>query len=180
MVTLLSVLAADWDVSLLGIALFNVPTIIGYIGILTAVIVSQRGFKTFVAAVNALLTKKYYISAADKEKAIRLFKLIAKSLYLTAGLMFAMGILFILQDLSNPSTVGPSVAIAVTSFFYTMLINLTFIYPAVNILETRYNAEEKAVISEKQVIDKLLEMCYKQGISPEDIMGALEIQVKKK
>jgi hypothetical protein len=53
------------------------------------------------------------------------------------------------------------------------------IYPAIYLLEIRRNAEEKIVISEKQIIDKMLEMCYRQGITPEEILNAGEISFKE-
>ena len=56
------------------------------------------------------------------------------------------------------------------------MVNLVFTYPAIHIIESRYNQEEKRVISEKQVMDKLLELCYKKGVSPEEIMDANEIK----
>ena len=73
-----------------------------------------------------------------------------------------------------------NVAASFVAIFYGLLINVVFINPAIDILESRYNADVKFVISEKQVMDKLLELCYKQGVSPEEIIEASEISFQKK
>jgi flagellar motor component MotA len=150
-----------------------------YIVIICAVIIATGGFKTFTRAINALLSKKYVISAADKEKAIRLFKLIGKSVFAAAALNIIIGLMLMLHNLSDFTSLARNIAASFQAIFYSAFINLVFIYPAVYNLENRYNTEEKRVLSEKQVMDKLLMLCYKQGISPEDIIDADEISFKK-
>jgi len=164
----------------------NFPTIFLLLLVTVAVIVMKGGFKTFIAAVNALLSSKYSISAADKEKAIRLFRLLGKSI-LIASFMYtlislmnmAMGI--DMSDYDNArAVILVNVAASFVIVFYGLLVNLVFIGPAIDILESRQNADVKTMISEKQVMDKLLELCYKQGVSPEEILDASEISFRKK
>lgn len=159
--------------------LFDLPTTFFFITTITAVIVATGNFKTFIAAINALLSKKYNISAADKEKSIRLFKLLGKSVVSAAVLLTVVGLTLMLMDLSDPAYLGPRISIALCAISQGVCINLILIYPAINVLQARYIAEEKRVISEKQVIDKLLELCYRQGITPEEILDAREISFRK-
>lgn len=159
--------------------LYDLPTIFSFIVIIASVIIATNSFKTFIKAVNALLSKRYSISAADKEKAVRLFKLLGRSIIYASILFAMMGLLKSLRDLSDINLLGPNIAMTLYSIFQGTFINLILIYPAINILETRYNTEEKTVISEKQVIDKLMELCYKQGITPEEILNANEIHFKE-
>ena len=150
-----------------------------FIIVIAAVIIATGSFKTFIAAINALLSKKYIISAADKEKAIQLFKLIGKTVVYASVLAAVTGLISLLYNMSDIASIGPTIAAALIAIFQGACINLIFIYPAINVLQTRYNTEEKRVISEKQVIDKLLELCYKQGITPEEILDAHEISFRK-
>lgn len=176
----MALIGADYNLNL-AMVFIDGPTTFCFIVVFAAVIISTGGFRTFITAINALSSKKYSISAADKEKAIRLFKLLGKSVVYASILFTLMGLMLILVQLDDidPAALGPSIAVAILAVFQGAFINLALIFPAINILETRYNTEEKTVISEKQVIDKLLELCYKQGISPEEVLSADEMYFKK-
>ena len=143
------------------------------------VIIGTGSFKVFIAAVNALFSKRYHISAADKEKAIRLFKLLSMAMIYSAILVTVMSVIMMLLNLDNLQALGPMMAVSLVSIFYGLFANLVFVYPAIFILTSRYNEEERRVISEKQVMDKLMELCHKQGITPEEIMEAHEVYFKK-
>lgn len=163
--------------SFIGV-LFDLTPAFYFIVLIISVITATGRFRTFIMAINALFSKKYNISAADKEKAIRLFKLLGKSVVYATILFTVIGIQSILSNLSDLAALGPLLSTALCTISQGAFINLILI-SAINVLETRYHTEEKTVISEKQVIDKLLELCYKQGISPEDILNANEIHIKK-
>lgn len=160
-------------------SLYDPVLIFAFIAATLSVIIATNSFKTFIKAINAVLSKKYSISAADKEKSIRLFKLLSKTVNCTVAIIVVIDLIRMLGNLSDVAYIGPNLAIVILSFFYSAFINLILINPAIHILEARYNAEEKRVISEKQVIDKLMELCYKQGISPEEILDADEIHLNK-
>jgi len=165
----------------------NLPTIVMFVLTYAAVIVMKGGFKTFVIAVNALLSKNYSISAADKEKAIRLFRLLAKST-IYAAILYTMICLFNMligvdwhyEGAELKRALAGNTAAGFLPMFYGLIANLVFINPAIDMLESRHNVDVKTVISEKQVMDKLLELCYKQGVSPEEILDASEISFRKK
>jgi len=163
----------------------NLPVTFFLLFVIVAIIIMKGGFKTLIAAINALLSKKYNISAAEKDKAIRLLRLIAKSV-IYASILFTM-ICFVnilmgldFQHEGAINALGINIAATLIFIFQALFINLAFINPAIDILETRHNAEVKTMISEKQVMDKLLELCYKQGVSPEEILEAGEISFSKK
>lgn len=174
-----ALIGADYNLQMVMRVLFDWPTTFSFIVVIAAIIIATDGFKTFVTAVKALLSKKYSLSATDKEKAIRLFKLLGRAVISASILFTMMGLILTLYSLSDPNYLGPKIALALNSIFQGAFINLVLIYPAINVLQTRYSVDEKTVISEKQVIDKLLELCYKQGISPEEILDANEIYFKK-
>ena len=163
----------------------NLPVTVFLLFVIVAIVIMKGGFKTLIAAINALLSKKYNISAAEKEKAIRLLRLIAKSVIYASILFTMICLVNILMNLdfqheSAINALGINIAATLIFIFQALFINMVFINPAIDILESRHNAEVKTMISEKQVMDKLLELCYKQGISPEEILDAGEISFRKK
>ena len=163
----------------------NLPIAFMFLSAIVAVLVMKGGFKTLIVAINALLSKKYSISAADQEKAIRLFKLLAKTVRYASVLFTMICLINILMNVDYPNpgymyVLGVNIAATFVFIIYALIINMVFIHPAIDILETRHNAELRTMISEKQVIDKLLELSYKQGVTPEEIMEAGEISFKKK
>ncbi|MCL2254403.1 MAG: MotA/TolQ/ExbB proton channel family protein [Lachnospiraceae bacterium] len=172
---LISIMTLNLQVSIF----VNVPSLVIFIIACVATNMWGGGNKTFIIGVNALLSKKYHISSADKEKVIRLFKLQKTVAIYMSILSFLIGIISVLANASDIYLLGPMIAMALLAVIYGTLFT-TFFHAAVSMLENRYNSEEKAVISEKQVIDKMLELCFKQGVSPEEIISADEINFMKK
>ena len=114
--------------------------------VIVAVIISQGEFKAFVKAMNALLSKKYHLLAEDREKSIRLFKLIGKSVLYATALIFLIGLSSVLIFISGTSGQLPlelAFAVLMNTCIYGLFINMAFINPAINILEVRRNMDEK-------------------------------------
>jgi len=160
------------------IQFIHMPSLMFFLFAITAVIIITGEYKTYIKAVNAVLSKKYKISNPDKEKAIRLFGLLLKTVNYTILVMTVTPIVLMLGNLDDPSMLGPMFSVSLLVPLYGFLINLIFIHPAIYILKSRLNTESPPVISEKQVVDKLLEMCYRQGISPEEVLNADEISFR--
>ena len=159
---------------------FHLPSMISIIIVIAAVLYMTGEFKTFIKGINALLFKKYHISYADRNRAVKLFKLLIKVTVYICIANIAMGVVFILGTLEDPAALGPMVSVLLLTFFYAALLNLIFLLPAIHLLEKRKPADTVVVISEKEVINKLLEMCFKQGITPEEILEADEIKFDTK
>jgi hypothetical protein len=160
--------------------LVDLPTLFLFLFVIIGVIVFTDGFKVFIAAINAIFSKKYIIDAHTRDRAVRMFKMMGKMLGLTAVANTMVMVCLMLMQLDDPGALGSMLSISMLSIVYAALVYVIKILPAVYILENRRNPEDKIVISERQVIDKFLELCYRQGISPEDIMGADEISFGKK
>lgn len=168
----------NWDGFML-MQLLDAPSLIWFLMVITGVTVATGEFKTLIAAINAIASKKYTLSAHVQHKAIRLLKLLRKTVIYAAVTGVAVGTMYMLLRLDNPGMIGPLLSVAFVSMVYGAIINLVLITPAIAILETRRNTEEKIVISERQVIDKLLELCYRQGVTPEEILNAEEISFRE-
>jgi hypothetical protein len=115
----------------------DLPTIFSFM-FLTAIILFATGeFKIFIAAVNAILSKSYVISAEETKKAIRLFRLLRKSnLYFSFIIAIFVSTLM-LFDLSDVYTLGPNLAFILHALFYGLLVNLALVNPAIYILKGR-------------------------------------------
>ncbi|MCL2388043.1 MAG: hypothetical protein FWC89_10925 [Defluviitaleaceae bacterium] len=169
--------------------LIHAPALMAFLLVLLSVLVVTGEFKTYVKSVNALFSRKYDISSEDKERGIKLFGLMRKSVNYAAVFYTTGAISLMLFDTRNYiyddrfylGAIGPMLSITLILVLYAVMINLVFILPAIHILQTRKPLEEKPVaINEKEVISKLLELCYKQGISPEEILNSNEITFHNK
>ena len=157
----------------------DVPSLMP-LGIVIAATIFMTGeYETFTKSVNALLSKKYKISYEDLQKAISLYRLLAKVVVYTTLISFVLGIIIMFGAVREYEfslwLLGVMFSVALVSVIYGLIANLVFIYPAIHILKHRENSESVKVISEKLVVDKLLELCYKKGISPEEILDADDI-----
>ena len=155
------------------------------LGIVIAATVFMTGeYKTFTKSVNALLSKKYKISYEDLQKAISLYRLLAKVVVYTTLISFVLGIMMMFGAVREYEfslwLLGVMFSVALVSVLYGLIASLVFIYPAIHILKHRENSESVKVISEKLVVDKLLELCYKKGISPEEILEAEDVSFGNK
>ena len=122
---------------------FDAPSLLIMLIIIAGVITSQGAFKTFACAIKSLFSKKHSISAAETEKAVRLFKLIAKSVICGMFVVSLLGLINLLANLDDLAALGINLAIMLITMLYGLMINLIFIYPAINILETKCCNEEK-------------------------------------
>ena len=152
------------------------------LGIVIAATIFMTGeYKTFTKSVNALLSKKYKISYEDLQRAIGLYRLLAKVVVYTTIISFILGLLVMFGGIREYEfslwLLGVMFSNALVSVIYGLIANLVFIHPAIHILKHRENSESVKVISEKLVVDKLLELCYKKGISPEEILEANDISL---
>ena len=156
----------------------DMPSLLPLIMIVSATIFMTGEYRTHTRAVNAILSKKYKISNQDKEKAIMLYKLLAKVVVYTSLLITIIGFVQMIGMMDGElwaASWRAMLSVAVVPLVYGAIINLAFIYPAIHILHNRENSEVAAVISEKLVVDKMLELCYKKGITPEEILDADDI-----
>ncbi|MCL1883223.1 MAG: hypothetical protein FWF81_05650 [Defluviitaleaceae bacterium] len=157
----------------------HAPALASFVFVIFATLMVTGEFKIFVKSVNALFSQKYKISAEDRDRGIKLFELLSKTVLYAVVFFVGGGIIIMLVDLNDFSNVGPMLAITIILPMYAAMINMIFMYPAIHILKYRKDFEKKVTINEKEVVNKLLELCYKQGISPEDIINAKEIKFEK-
>ncbi|MCL2187801.1 MAG: hypothetical protein FWC16_02070 [Defluviitaleaceae bacterium] len=174
----LMAISANWQTWWLG-QFLDAPSIIWLVFAIVGVILITGENKTFIVAINAIINKRYVLPEQTRDKAIRLFRMISKAVYGSAVIAVASSIVIMLLTLDDPSALGPMLSVSLLSAVYAAFINFVFFHPAIYLLENRRNAEQKILINERQVIDKMLELCYRQGITPEEIINAEEISFRK-
>ncbi|MCL2197853.1 MAG: hypothetical protein FWB80_02915, partial [Defluviitaleaceae bacterium] len=108
----------------------DVGSLLQFILAIGAVILITGEFKTFSAALNVLFSKKYKISAENKEKAIRLFEMLPKVVNYCAVFYTMAGLILMLGDLDDINWLGPMLAIMLITPMYAAAINLVVILPA--------------------------------------------------
>jgi flagellar motor component MotA len=160
--------------------LIHAPTMFAFLITIIGVIFVTGQFKTCIKIINALFSKKYKISPDDTQKGISLLELLKKTT-IYAATFFTMGsLMFMLGDINDLQSLGPMLSLILLIPMYAAIINLIYILPAIHILKTRQNETQKPItINEREVINKLLELCYKQGIPPEQILNAEQINFKE-
>jgi len=158
------------------LAIIDIPSLFPILFMNGAVIVATGSFKLSIKSANAIFSQKYKLSDEDKEKSVELYKLLARTTMYSAGISTLMGILFMLGQIDTPDTIGPMLSISLISMVYGIFINAIFFWPGIFILKNRKNPGQTVTINEKMVLNKMLEMCYKQGITPEEILNADKIK----
>lgn len=109
----------------LGIlTLIDFPSIILLIIINIPILISARLLKDFNNAFALTLSKKKAGSLMEIKRAIEAVTLSMKSLFYSGLFIFFMALIIILKNLSSPETLGPSLAVAILSFIYAIVLNL--------------------------------------------------------
>ena len=83
---------SDFNMSDLGIFI-SLQTLLFFILIFTGVIAGTSGFKTFTMGVNGVLSKKYYMTDEQREKAVALFVLLRRTTLYAAVLQMMAGLM---------------------------------------------------------------------------------------
>ncbi len=135
-------LIANFNFGIAVQILFDLPTTFFFIFIITAVIVSTSGLKTFLTAIKVLLLKEQSISAAENRKAVKLFQLIAKSTVYCSVLLCVIRIMVMLYDLDGLDSLGQYIPLVLRGILQGVYINLVLVYPAINVLQARGNIME--------------------------------------
>lgn len=120
-----------------GIAgvMINTISLLIILGINFAVIIGTRSIRDFTYAIKVLSSKEINNNKNNLTNSISLFHLLWKST-LGAGIIgFIIGIVSLFRTIDNPSTVGPALAVSITSVLYSIIIAIGIFLPALYILK---------------------------------------------
>ncbi|GHU88434.1 hypothetical protein FACS1894202_04500 [Clostridia bacterium] len=155
----------------------NPAAIITIILAVTAVIAATGSFRSFVMGLNAAASKRYVISGEDKQKAEDLFRLLTRVTIYTTTITLVISAASILVDLSDVEKIGHGITSALAAIIIGAFFALAVFEPLAFILKHRAPAPENTKYP-RELADKLLEMCLQNGITPEDIKNATDIELK--
>ncbi|MCL1862650.1 MAG: hypothetical protein FWF78_03690 [Defluviitaleaceae bacterium] len=119
----------------------DVGSLFQFIMAIGAVLLVTGEFKTFAVILNTLFSKRYRISAENKEKAVRLLEMLPKVVNYSAVFYTIAGFVFMLADLNDWRLLGLMFAVMLITPMYAAAINLILILPATHIIKSR-NTED--------------------------------------
>jgi len=110
-----------------GMALLDIPSFV-LVGVLPFLFISTLyGFKEMAQAFSMAFKKSN--AQEDLAKALTFFQKFGNTIWLTGILGVIIGIVSMLINLDDKSAIGPSLALALISLFYSALINILLIIP---------------------------------------------------
>lgn len=95
-----------------------------------AVLIITKGIKDFSYGIKVLTLKNIKVDSGKLKESIEIFKLLHKSSFGISFFGFLIGIISMLSKLDDPSSIGPSMAIALLIAFYSTMLDLVIISPA--------------------------------------------------
>jgi flagellar motor component MotA len=157
------------------------PTVFYFVLTIGGAVVSTGGFKTLVSGINGIFSRKYQMTDEQREKSVELFKFLGKVTALASIVLMFSGVILLMLNLNDPSTMGTHVGVALMAVFWGAAIEMLFIQPAVYMLNQKREPEpaRAARIKDKEALEKLAQLCFEKGLTYEDIMEADDIQLRK-
>jgi flagellar motor component MotA len=159
--------------------LINPAVVLTIIFVLVSTLLATGSFKLFTRGLNAVISRKYHIPDEERKQAMDLFRLLSKATIAAAVLLIPMGLIAALGHLEDMEALGHAIASTLVAPLFGAIVPIALFEPVVFILRYRENAKERAVKAYPKALgDKLLELCYKNGLSAEDIENATDIELR--
>jgi flagellar motor component MotA len=144
-------------------------------------LIATSNFKLFTRGFNAVISRKYYLPETERLKAADLFRLLSKVTIAAACFGVFAGIIAMLGHMDDTEALGHALAAALVSPVLGAAVPIMFFEPAAFVLRHRAETEAGAARMKaypKALGDKLLELCYQNGLSAEDIEKATDIELR--
>ncbi|MDR1247144.1 MAG: hypothetical protein LBK57_08980, partial [Clostridiales Family XIII bacterium] len=128
---------------------------------------------------NAVISRKYHIPDDERKQAADLFRLLSKATIGAAVFLIPLGMISALANMDDIYAFGHAIAATLVAPLMGAAVPIALFEPVVFILRYRSNTSERAVKAYPKALgDKLLELCYKNGLSTEDIENATDIELR--
>ena len=122
---------------LVGASLSNFIDLASFVFVIItniSILISTNSFKDFWYGVQLLIFNNKEVDIFRLTESMKIFGLLQKSSIGISILGFLIGLISVLSHLSEPSMIGPSIAVALLIVFYSILVSLVVISPAKYIL----------------------------------------------
>ncbi len=143
------------------------------------VLVATSSYKLFIKGLNAVLSKHYTLDNKERDQAVALFRLLSKTTIFASLIGTFLRCVAVLTSLDDVQLLGHAMGANFITLAGGFIVSIAFFEPAIYILKK--TKQQSTLIQEypKHLGDKLLELCSQNGLSPEDILNATSIQLKK-
>jgi flagellar motor component MotA len=159
--------------------LINPAVVLTLLFVIIATLLATSNFKLFTRGFNAVISRKYYLPDEERRRAEELFHLLSRVTVASAVFLVFVGIISMLGHVDDTEALGHALTAALVSPIIASALIVIFFEPAAFILRYRQNAPERKMNSYPKALgDKLLELCYKNGLSEEDIENATDIVLR--
>jgi flagellar motor component MotA len=169
--------------SLKGVALSNLlnPAALFVVLLpLISTLLATSGFKLFVRGLNAAISHKYHLPDEERTAAADLFRLLSKVAIAAAVFGVFLGLISMLGHMGDVEQFGHALAATLVSPLYGVAAALVLCEPVAYILRHPQQNDAPAASVKaypKALGDKLLALCYQNGLSAEDIERATGIEL---
>ncbi|WP_202710968.1 MotA/TolQ/ExbB proton channel family protein [Sporosalibacterium faouarense] len=104
-----------------------------------AILISTNSFKSLLHGFRILILNNIEIRKSDLDESIKTFELLIKSSILISLLGFIIGTVNMLHRLTDPSSVGPYMSLALLIIFYSIVLDLVVLIPGNFLLKKKDN-----------------------------------------
>jgi flagellar motor component MotA len=157
----------------------NPAVILTILFTLVSTVLATGNFKLFIRGCNAVLSRKYYMPDEERRQAAELFHLLSKVTVAASVFVMFTGLIAMLGHMSDTELFGHAIAAALTAPLFAAAVPVALFEPAVFVLRHRSDAPERVMKSYPKALgDKLLELCYQNGLNAEDIENATGIELR--
>lgn len=121
------------------IIFFDIPSLIMTLGVgsvLTIISFSTKEISSAIKHVYGAIGTK-----DELQKSAYIWECAARNLIMASAIGMIIGIIQMLQNLSDPSTIGPSIAVALLTVFYGFFFSALLPVPAMFMLKKRFDSQ---------------------------------------
>ena len=105
----------------------DAPSILIVLLIPSSMLVASGYLKDFIRSFKIVVAKENVFSLVELKKSLLAIKLIMKLLLASGGIGTITGFVMLLSRLSSPSEIGPYLAVALLTWFYSLLFWVVFL-----------------------------------------------------
>jgi flagellar motor component MotA len=162
------------------IYLSNPAVILTILFVVVSTLLSTGKFKLFTRGLNAVISRKYYMPDDERRQAADLFRLLSKATIAAAVFLIPLGVMAALGNLSDTEALGHAMVAMLIAPLVGAFVPIAVFEPAAFILLHPSEPSKRGGVKTypKALGDKLLELCYQNGLSAEDIENATGIELR--
>lgn len=121
------------------IVFIDIPSLIITIGVSSALTIISFSIRDIVQALFHAFGMEGTMD--ELQKSTYIWEAIARNLLLAGTIGMIIGIIQMLQSLSDPNSIGPSIAVAILTVFYGFLFSAVLPFPAMFMIKKRIETE---------------------------------------